>query len=301
MRLNLYSLQLFVAVVEEGTIAAAAEREHIATSALSKRVSELERTIGTPLLIRKARGVVPSEAGLTLARGARALLHNAEDLAMEIRDFASGVSGRVRLVANLSSLTQFLAHDLSTFLTQHPRIKVDLEERISTTVTRMVLENAADIGIFTESPEAHQLQVYPYRQDRMALVVPRGHALTKVGGSVDFAQTLAYEHVAMHRGSAANDMLERAASQLDQGFTPRFHVTSYDAMIAMVSVGLGICVAPIASVRRFVQSGFELIDLNDSWAVRQLYIGVRKEDSLTAATQMLLDHLRPAAGAPAEG
>ena len=290
MRLNLYSLQLFVAVVEEGTIAAAAERENIATSALSKRISELERVIGTPLLIRKARGVVPSEAGLTLARGARALLHNAEDLAMEIRDFASGVSGHVRLVANLSSLTQFLAHDLARFLELHPRVKVDLEERISTVVTRNVLDNAADLGIFTESPDAHQLQVFPYRQDRMALVVPRGHELA-AKESVDFAETLAFEHVAMHRGSAANDMLERAAGQLDRGFTPRFHVTSYDAMIALVSSGLGVCVAPIASVRRFVPSGFELVDLNDDWAVRQLHIGVRKGQELTAATRLLLDHL----------
>jgi DNA-binding transcriptional LysR family regulator len=116
MRLNLYSLQLFVAVVEEGTIAAAAEREHIATSALSKRISELERLIGTPLLIRQSRGVMPSEAGRTLARGARTLLHGAEDLAAEVRDFASGVTGHVRVAANLSSITQFLAHDIARFL-----------------------------------------------------------------------------------------------------------------------------------------------------------------------------------------
>ncbi|GAB2480897.1 MAG: LysR family transcriptional regulator [Comamonas sp.] len=292
MRLNLYSLQLFVAVVEEGTIAAAAEREHIATSALSKRVSELERTIGTPLLIRKARGVEPSEAGLALARGARALLHGAEDLALEIRDFASGVSGHVRLAANLSSITQFLAHDLARFLELHPRVKVDLEERISTTVTRMVLENAADIGIFTESPDARHLTVLPYRQDRMALVVPRDHALA-AQESVAFEATLPYEHIAMHRGSAANDMLLRAAGRMERGFTPRFHVTSYDAMIAMVSAGLGVCVAPIAAVRRFVQSGFVLVDLNDAWAVRQLYMGVRQGEGLPAAARLLLEHLRP--------
>jgi len=46
MRLDLYSLQLFVAVVEQRTLAAAAEREHIATSALSKRMSELKRLVG---------------------------------------------------------------------------------------------------------------------------------------------------------------------------------------------------------------------------------------------------------------
>lgn len=290
MRLNLYSLQLFVAVVEEGTIAGAAEREHIATSALSKRISELERQIGTPLLIRQSRGVVPSEAGLTLARGARALLHGAEDLAAEVRDFASGVTGRVRVVANLSSITQFLAHDIARFLELYPRVKVDLEERISSTVTRMVLDNAADIGLFSESDDARQLQIYPYRQDRMALVVPRGHPLAG-RGAVDFADTLAYDHVAMHRGSAANNMLTRAAAQSEHSFSPRFHVTSYDAMIAMVSAGLGVCVAPVVAMRRYVQHGFELVDLNDAWARRQLLLGVRQGDQLGAAARLLLAHL----------
>ncbi|WP_406625536.1 LysR family transcriptional regulator [Acidovorax sp. SDU_ACID1] len=291
MRLNLYSLQLFVAVVEEGTIAAAAEREHIATSALSKRISELERLIGTPLLIRQSRGVVPSEAGRTLARGARTLLHGAEDLAAEVRDFASGVTGHVRVAANLSSITQFLAHDIARFLALHPRVKVELEERISSTVTRMVLDNAADIGVFAESDDARQLQVHPYRQDRMALVVPRGHPLAG-RGAVDFAATLQYEHVAMHRGSAANNMLARAAAQGEQGFSPRFHVTSYDAMIAMVSAGLGVCVAPVAAVRRYVQEGIALVDLNDAWARRQLLLGVRPDDQLGAAARLLLEHLR---------
>ena len=51
-RLDLYSLQVFLAVLEEGSIAAAAVREHIAPSALSKRLSELERTLDVTLFQR---------------------------------------------------------------------------------------------------------------------------------------------------------------------------------------------------------------------------------------------------------
>ena len=56
-RIDLTSLQLFVAVCELGSIGKAAEREFIAASAVSKRLSDLEATLGTALLYRHPRGV----------------------------------------------------------------------------------------------------------------------------------------------------------------------------------------------------------------------------------------------------
>jgi DNA-binding transcriptional LysR family regulator len=296
MRLSLYSLQLFVAVAEEGSIAAAAEREHIAASALSKRISELERVIGTPLLLRKARGIESTEAGVILARGARHLLHHADNLAAEVRDFATGTSGHVRVAANLSSLTQFLAHDLSVFCTAHPRIRIDLEERVSQVVTRMVLDNAADIGIFTASEDEAQLDVRPYRRDEMVLVAQRGHPLAG-HGAVDFTDSLDYEHVGMHRGSAANYTLMRAAGAANRALRMRFFVTSYDAMIAMIRSGLGIGLMPHKSVALYDMGELVTIALKDDWARRQLKLCTRPGETLTAAAALLLEHL--AASQPA--
>ena len=61
MLIDPVSLKLFVSIVEEGTIAGAADREHIAASAVSKRVSELEETLRTQLLRRTNKGVGPTE------------------------------------------------------------------------------------------------------------------------------------------------------------------------------------------------------------------------------------------------
>jgi DNA-binding transcriptional LysR family regulator len=297
MRLDLYSLQLFVAVVEERTLAAAAEREHIATSALSKRMSELERLVGTPLLIRRARGVEPTEAGLSLARGARALLHNAQDLAGEIRDFATGASGHVRIAANLSSITQFLPSDLSRFAQAHPRVQLDLEERVSATVTRLVQDNAADIGIFASSHDVQGLAVFPYRRDRMVLVAPSRHPLAGKQ-EIAFADALDFEHVGMHRGSAGNDLLMRAAGAVNRSLKMRFAVTSYDAMVAMVKAGFGVGVMPREAMALYASDGLSVIGLSDDWAHRQIRLCVREgDDSLSSAGRLLLAHLKQAATA----
>ena len=291
MRLSLYSLQLFVAVVEEGTIAAAAERENIAASALSKRISELERQMGTPLLLRMARGVEPTAAGQMLVRGARGLLHQADNVAAEVQHFATGQSGHVRVAANLSSLTQFLAQDISSFGGVHPRIRIDLEERVSSVVTRMVLDNMADIGVFTDSDDEPQLLVYPYRQDSMVLVAPRAHPLAR-RKAVAFIDTLEHEHVGMHRGSAANTVLQRAADQAQRPLRMRFFVTSYDAMISMVKAGLGIGLMPRNAIALYEASELAVIELTDAWAQRQLKLCVRPGETLSAAGRLLLEHLQ---------
>ncbi|KAK45355.1 LysR family transcriptional regulator [Caballeronia jiangsuensis] len=291
MRLSLYSLQVFVSVVDAGTIAEAAQREHIATSALSKRIAELEQALGTPLLVRKARGVEPTAAGTVLAQGARLLLRNADDLADAIGHFASGLSGRVRVAANLSSITQFLPGDLSAFSTAHPFVRVDLEEFVSTEVVRKVSTNAADIGIYMSAENDAGLETFPYRSDRIVLVAPSAHPLAQQR-SVFFTESLPYEHVGMHPGGAATTLLLKVAREAHEQMRLRFHCTSYDAMIAMVKAGMGIGMMPDGSVMLYASEGLAVIELKDAWAARQLRLCVRSSEALSPASRKLLDHLR---------
>src|ERR1700761_6827758 len=106
MRLDPVSLRLFVAVVETGTILAAAEREHVAASAASRRLSELEATLKTTLLDRTHKGVAPTAAGLALANLARGVLHNLDEIGARMAEYAGGLRGQVRIAANLSADTQ---------------------------------------------------------------------------------------------------------------------------------------------------------------------------------------------------
>ena len=290
MRLNLHSLQLFVAVVEAGSIAAAAEREFIAASALSKRIAELERLLDTPLLLRQARGVEPTAAGRVLVRGARTLLHQAVDLEVQVRDFATGESGHVRVAANLSSITQFLPTDLRAFTQAHPRIQIDLEERISSIVTRMVLDNAADIGVFTFSADEPELDVHPYREDEVVMVMHKSHPLAP-RGRVSFLDTLEYEHIGMQRDSAMGTVMQRVAVAAGRELRMRFFVHSYDALISMVRQRLGMGMIPWGAVPLYEQTELATLHLSDTWARRRIKIGVRRGEPLSTAGRMLMDHL----------
>jgi DNA-binding transcriptional LysR family regulator len=296
MRLDPVSLRLFIAVVEEGTIAAAAAREHIAAAAVSKRISEIESFLRTQLLMRTNKGIEPTAAGIALLALARRALHELEDIAVQMQEYASGVRGHVRVFANISAITQFLPGEIKSFLAEYPQIEVHLEEKISTAVTKAVAENAADIGIFVMQPHGHQLEIFPYHDDRLVLITPKDHPLAK-RKQLSFADTLDFDYVGLHTGSSINLQLQNAASELARSLKFRIQVTSYDALCLMVDSGLGIGILPQAVARPYTKTlRIRAIPLTEPWATRQLNICVRSFDALPVAAKLLVKHLqRPAA------
>ncbi len=90
MRHDLTSLRLFVAVAECGNLTRAAQREHLAVSAISKRIAELEAQVGTPLLLRYPRAVGVTPAGQSLLHHARQMLQLLGRMDAELGEYAEG-------------------------------------------------------------------------------------------------------------------------------------------------------------------------------------------------------------------
>jgi DNA-binding transcriptional LysR family regulator len=291
-RIDLTSLQLFVAVCELGSIGRAAEREFIAASAVSKRLSDLEATLETPLLYRHTRGVKLTPAGESLLHHARSVLFSLEKMQAELSEYADGVRGHVRIHANISAIVQFLPEDLGAFSREHPQVKIDLEEHLSTEVIRAVQEGAADLGICNAAAAGGQdLQTLPYRQDELVLIVPRGHALAR-RKSVAFEETLDFDHVGLHSNSSIYLAMREAAAAAGRTIRLRIHVTGLDAMCRMIHNGLGVGVMPRRAFELMHGVGdLECVRLTDSWAIRSLDLVARDFSTLPVTARLLVDHL----------
>ena len=293
-RLDLKTLRLFAAICEEGTLNGAARRAAIAPSAVSKRLAELERALCCTLLTREPRGMRPTPAGETLLHHTRRMLGSAERIALELAEHASGVRGFVRVLANLSAIVQFLPEDLQAFLAVQAGIGVDLEERPSGGVVTGVEEGAADLGICAGSTDPRSLNAYPYRGDRLVLVVPAGHPLAGCD-ALAFADTLDHDHVGMHRESSIYGTLRDEARRLGRPLRLRVHVPSFDAICRMAQAGMGLGVVP-ERVHALLgpQMSVVAVPLTDPWARRTLSLVVRPGTQSPAAA-LLFDHLRSAA------
>jgi len=286
------SLKLFVAIVEERTIAAAAEREHIAASALSKRISALEDHFRTPLLRRTNKGVDPTDAGMTLLQLARGVLHDLNDLHLQLSEYSSGIRGHVRLCANISSINQFLPAEIRSFMELHPHVQVHLEENVSEAIMKAVAESAADVGIVTIGSCRHDLEYFPYHTDQLVVISPKEHPLARKR-SVSFRDTLEFDYVGLPVGSALHNQILRATNELDRTLKLRIQVNSFDALCLMVEAGLGIGIVPKGAAKPYIKGlRIRCIALDEPWAERELKICVRSFEALPAASRLLVEHLR---------
>ena len=299
MRFDLLTLDLFIAVVEEQSIAAAGERAHIAASAISRRISELEAMLGTELFTRHSKGIGLTEAGAALLHHARVIRGNVSLMEAELRGFASGLRGVIRVAANKSAIMETLPAELAGFLALHPLIRIDLEEGISPAIVNSVTGNTADIGIFGGNIPAPGLQVLPYRRDELVVVLPIGHALSK-HGTVGFAELLGHDFVCLEQGSSIESLCRRAAADLGAGVRVRVRVGSFEGQLRMVENGLGIGVVPRQVIEgQLRRAKLVVLELDAPWRIRPLNIAVRDLASLSLPARRLIAFLAPSQDATA--
>lgn len=284
------SLRVFVSVVEEGTIAAAAAREHLVAAAVSKRISEIEGLLNTRLLVRTNKGVEPTDAGVALARLARKALAELDQIPLALKGHASGVSGLVRVCASPSALAQFVPADIKSFLDKHPGVQVELEAVTSWDVNKAVADHSADVGIFTSAPLHAGLETAAYRQDRLVLCTSKDHFLD--GTPVSLLDVLDEDFVGVPPGTSIGTLLALGARARNRSLQVRMEAAGFDALCVMIGCGLGVSVLPEAIASRNAAAlELKTIPLTDEWAVRKFWVCKRK-DAQPVASRLLWMHLQ---------
>lgn len=291
--LDMTTLRLFAAVCETRSIARAAEQANIVGSAISKRLAQLEDTVGTPLLVRRRRGVEPTPAGESLLEHARTMLASSEQIERDMAAYALGVRGQVRILATASVMAESLADDVAAFLQvpAHHDIQVSMEERVSPDVIRGIKEGVASVGICWDAADLTGLQSRGYRSDHLAIVVHPSHPLAR-HETLSFEQTLDYEHVSLPVHSAVQVLLQRAAALKGKTIVHRVIVSNFEAVLRVVRANLAISVVPREVAEPYARThGLCVVPLLDAWASRRFAICFRDASALSAAAQLLVSHL----------
>lgn len=290
---DITTLRLYASVCETGSISRSAEQASLVGSAISKRLAQLEATVGVPLLVRRRRGVEPTAAGLTLLEHARTILASCDRIKRDMAGYAAGVRGQVRILATVSAMAESLPGDVADFLRQdaHRDVRIDLEERLSGDVVRGIRDGVAAIGVCWDVADFHGLPTIPYRHDHLAVVTHADHPLAAYQ-QVALAQTLDYDHVCMAAGSAVLIMLQRAAAQEGRVLPQRVTVSNFDSAFRVVQANLAISVVPREVALPYAQShGLKVIGLTDAWAKRRFALCVRDMATLPPAARSVLEHL----------
>ena len=282
---------LFVAVVEEESIGRAAERCGIAASAVSKRISLLEQSLGVELLVRHRRGVEPTAAGLVVLRRARAMLHEAAQLRAELREVRAGLRGRVQIVANETALIHFLPSRLAGFAELHPGVEIALEEQSSAGVVRGVWQNSADFGIYTGDVPPIDLWRQAVFRDRLVVVLRPDHPLASAPAAT-MAAILAHQVVGQRSMGALAGLLNRSAAAHGRVLQMQLFVDGYAPTCALVAEHGILGIVSESAARTYAPAfGLAILPIADDWAERSHQICARSLRDLNAAARAVLDHI----------
>ena len=288
MHFDLTDMQLMVNVAAAQSMTKGAERTYLSLPAASNRVKNLESHLGTALLYRSSQGVTLTPSGEAFVRHARAVLRQLEHLRGDLREYASGMKGKIRVFANTTAMTEFMPTVLGSYLGSHPDVHVELRERLSFQVVKAVADGSADIGVTAQVGGGEGLEFLPYRTDRLVLVTHKQHPLS-AKAAVDFEETLAYDYVGLSETSAIHAFLLQAADDLGRVLRFRVEVSNFEAACRMIAAGVGIGVIPETAAHRYVRDlPLQTSVLNDVWALRRLQICVRQFDKLPVFAKELV-------------
>ncbi len=298
---DLTDLRLFLLVVEAGSITAGARAAHLSLAASSARVSAMEQSLATPLLVRGRRGVLPTAAGRALVQHARTVLQQAELLRRDLEEHARSRKHHIGLIGTSAAIREYLPDALGDFLARNPRVNVSVAEAASEASMLAVLAGSADIAFVTERQAIEGLEFFTFVTNRFALVVPRGHRLVQEAGAGVISEALAdgCDVVGLPEGSALQDTWDQRVAGRGAGLNYRVRVPSFDAQLRLIEGGVGVALLPEATARRGARTmAIEVLPLSDPYLVRRLLICVQRFSTLPPETQSLVEHLRGAEHAP---
>ena len=294
MKMDIADMKLFTCIADAGSITRGARQANLALASASERLKNMEEDVGVTLVGRHARGVSLTEAGVVLDRHARQILSQHQRLSAELKTFATGARGKITLYANTAAMAEFLPARLAPWLSQHPEISIELEERTSVDIVNNIATGIGEAGLVSDAVNADELTLEPVADDRLVLIVPVPHPLG-TNDEISLREIVEEPFIGLYPGNALQDHIAGHAAVLGHNLTYRIRMSSFDGLCEMVSNGIGVGILPESVADRLHSKfSYRKLRLTDRWAKRKICICYKDRALLSPAMRKLLFFLKDA-------
>ncbi|MBD8476488.1 LysR family transcriptional regulator [Pseudomonas sp. CFBP 8770] len=240
--MSLRALRTLLAISQHGSFVRAADAVHLTQSAVSLHVRALEEDFNALLFDRSRRLAVLTDAGHIAVERAREILSLYDGISSEIGG-DSELRGRLRIGAIQTALAGVLPHALSALRTDHPHLRITVGSGMSAELATRVEAGELDVAITTEPVKPH-----PYGLTSTALYEEGFWIIAPVSLALQDLQLLlkSQPFIRFDRRAWAGRTIERELRAMKLRVQTSMELDSQDAIIKMVSNGLGISIIPLA-------------------------------------------------------
>lgn len=233
-------LRYFAAIHEEGSLARAAERQHVAISALSRHLGNLESELGTLLFIREPRGMRPTAAGLRLYEHARNILRAMTAAEHDLRDEGREVAGSVAVGMAYSAVKAIGVALMQSVLADYPKVRLSLTESLSGSTLIHLMASEVDLALVYNPPHDPRLRTRAILQEDMVLL---GRPDIIGGtGPIQFDEVLELPLIILRQGLSARALLDNATLRKRLEEHAQLQMNSVSATAGSLLAGIGCAI-----------------------------------------------------------
>ncbi|HUD34121.1 MAG TPA: LysR substrate-binding domain-containing protein [Variovorax sp.] len=251
-------LKYFLDIVESKGLSRAAEHLHVAQSALSRQVAELEGELGVKLLLRSRNGVTTTEAGKVFYEYARGILKQIADAREAVLRSSDTVVGSV-VVALPQSVAATLALPLMrAAASRYPSVLFHLNEELTGNMADQLLGGRVDMAIFTETMPSRDIAFVPLVKEAFVLMHAPHDAHAPAAGDISIEEATARPLVlpSPQHGHCTRWVVDDALKLI--GHPPQrvaAEINSVYVLKSAVEAGIGPSIMPLGLAQREVEEG----------------------------------------------
>ena len=260
---RLAAMEAFIRVVDAGSFSDAAKQLRIGQPAVSKTIAQLEDWLGVRLLLRSTHRLTPTEAGRNFYDRAKRAIEEADEVELAARGAAATLSGRMRFCGPLTFTRLLVMPCLSSFLTEHPALDIDvvLEDRDLDLVAAGI-DVALLIGRLADSAVTARKIGQCQRR-----VIGTPAYFEEKGVPQTPADLLAHEAIIYaQRDGGANWTFRQGTSETTVTVNGRLRVSATEGVREGVLAGLGFAIASEWAFAPELKSG-AVISVLDNWSL----------------------------------
>lgn len=247
-RISLEQWQAFVAVVEAGGYARAAEVLHKSQSTVTYGVQRIQDLLGVKLFELRGRRAVVTPTGQLLYQRGRALVDEAGLLERSARALSAGWEAEIRLVTEMIFPTWLLLRALETFGSESPHTHIEVVESVISGTTEAIEQGKADLAITARVPEGYNAE--PLMRVRFVAAAHPDHPLHRL------QRKLTSRDLRMHRHLVVRDTgSARSKSSVSVDAAQRWTVSQFATSVEAARLGMGFAWFPAEFIRAELAAG----------------------------------------------
>ncbi|SNT16579.1 LysR family transcriptional regulator [Antarctobacter heliothermus] len=285
------NLETLVAVSETGSLAGAAKKLNVTSTAVAQRIRALESEIGAPLVTRSGRTVQPTSAGYAVLARAEGLLSEYRKLRAAVT--GADIAGSLKVGAISTALTGVLPDTLVSLSRTHPEVRVFLEPGTSADLYERVvaghLDAAAIIRPAFDLPKS--LEFETWRHESFVLIVPRDETRNDVAAILGDRPYIRYDR-RQWGGRLPQAWLDRIRIEPDV----RYELDALDAIAVLVGRGLGVSIVPDWAGPRPAGTMIRAVLLPDPAPFREIGLVWPRSSPRAALVETVMAAVRQTAG-----